>query len=116
MAHDRVITRAANAPPGATGRHHDAASQRTALRKEHHHGRDRRPPHQWRRLAGSAARLRRGVRLLLAGSEWPAVWDVLARKEAGGRQPRYINPRHEMVAVGVAAGYYRQTRRLSVVL
>ncbi|HLH22828.1 MAG TPA: thiamine pyrophosphate-dependent enzyme [Chloroflexota bacterium] len=50
------------------------------------------------------------------GSEWPAVWDVLARNEAEGRQPRYVNTRHEMVAVGVAAGYYRQTRRLPAVL
>lgn len=50
------------------------------------------------------------------GSEWPAVWDALARTEAEGTFPRYINTRHEMVAVGVAAGYYRQTRRLPVVL
>ncbi|HEY7065118.1 MAG TPA: thiamine pyrophosphate-dependent enzyme [Chloroflexota bacterium] len=50
------------------------------------------------------------------GSEWPAVWDVLARHEAEGLRPRYINTRHEMVAVGVAAGYYRQARRLPVIL
>jgi acetolactate synthase I/II/III large subunit len=50
------------------------------------------------------------------GSEWPAVWDALARTQAEGTYPRYINARHEMVAVGVAAGYYRQARRLPVVL
>src|SRR3954451_11284526 len=50
------------------------------------------------------------------GSEWPALWDALARTEVEGVAPRYINARHEMVAIGVAMGYYRQARRLPVVL
>jgi len=50
------------------------------------------------------------------GSEWPALWDALAHTEVEGVAPRYINARHEMVAVGAAMGYYRQARRLPVVL
>ena len=80
-------------------------------------------------MAATAERLTHGEALLQVlsaygveyvfsspGSEWPAVWDVLARNEAEGRRPRYVNARHEMVAVGVAAGYYRQARRLPGVL
>jgi len=50
------------------------------------------------------------------GSEWPPLWDALARTEAEGTGPRFINSRHESVALGVATGYHRQTGRLPVVL
>src|SRR5262249_60701446 len=50
------------------------------------------------------------------GSEWPPLWDALARTEAEGTSPRFINSRHESVALGVATGYHRQTGRLPLVL
>ncbi|HLI28689.1 MAG TPA: thiamine pyrophosphate-binding protein [Chloroflexota bacterium] len=50
------------------------------------------------------------------GSEWPPLWDALARAEAEGAAPRYINTRHEAVAAGVALGYQRATQRLPVLL
>lgn len=51
------------------------------------------------------------------GSEWPPVWEALARQrtsEADG--PEYINCWHETLAVAVAMGYTRVTGRLQAVL
>ncbi|MPZ78782.1 MAG: hypothetical protein GEU77_19955, partial [Deltaproteobacteria bacterium] len=51
------------------------------------------------------------------GSEWPPVWEALA--EAAGRgtkKPKYINCRHEAVAVAMAAGYTKVTNRPQVVM
>lgn len=39
------------------------------------------------------------------GSEWPPVWDALAERGEQENGPRFVNCRHEAVAVGVAAGY-----------
>ena len=51
------------------------------------------------------------------GSEWPAVWEALAElTERGGTRPRYINCRHEALAIGFAAGYTKVTGRPQVVL
>ena len=51
------------------------------------------------------------------GSEWPAVWEALAESTEQGRtQPRYVNCRHETLAVGLAAGYTKVTGRPQVVL
>lgn len=51
------------------------------------------------------------------GSDWPAIWEALARRhEAGESLPRYVNCRHEELAVAMAAGYYRACGKLPVVL
>jgi len=50
------------------------------------------------------------------GSEWPPVWDALAEKADQGGGPRFINCRHEAVAVGVAAGYTMVTGGPQMVL
>jgi acetolactate synthase-1/2/3 large subunit len=48
---------------------------------------------------------------------WAPFWEALAlRKEQGGSGPRYLNCRHEVLAVGLAAGYYKATRRAQSVL
>ena len=49
------------------------------------------------------------------GSEWPALWDAVARAKAEGKGPRYLNTRHEELTVTAAIGYYRQSGRLPVV-
>ncbi len=50
------------------------------------------------------------------GSEWPPMWEALSRRRAQGEQaPTYVNCRHEVLAVGVAAGYHRATGRLPAV-
>jgi acetolactate synthase-1/2/3 large subunit len=47
------------------------------------------------------------------GSDWPAVWEALARRrEEGNELPRYVNCRHEELAVAMAVGYYRSTGKL----
>ena len=50
------------------------------------------------------------------GSEWPPLWDALARAKAGGKGPRFINTRHEELAVTSAIGHYRQTGKLPAVV
>jgi acetolactate synthase I/II/III large subunit len=51
------------------------------------------------------------------GSEWPPVWEELARRRAlGDAAPRYWNARHEILAVSMASGYVKATRRLPAVM
>ncbi|MBI2918664.1 MAG: hypothetical protein HYY01_11840 [Chloroflexi bacterium] len=51
------------------------------------------------------------------GSEWPSVWEGLARLHAQGEaRPGYINCRHEGLAVAAASGYTRVTGRPQAVL
>ncbi|MBI2953118.1 MAG: hypothetical protein HYY30_02300 [Chloroflexi bacterium] len=50
------------------------------------------------------------------GSEWAPVWDALARAKAEERGPVYINTRHEELAVSLAAGYHRRSRKLTALL
>ena len=51
------------------------------------------------------------------GSEWPPVWEALAEGAArGAKKPKYINCRHEAVAVAMAAGYTKVTNRPQVVM
>jgi acetolactate synthase I/II/III large subunit len=51
------------------------------------------------------------------GSEWPPLWEELARRRAQGEKaPAYFNLRHEEVAVAMASGYAKATGRLSAVL
>ena len=50
------------------------------------------------------------------GSEWPPMWEALSRRKAEGEKaPTYINCRHEVLAVGAAAGYHRATGKLPAV-
>ncbi|MFC1815768.1 thiamine pyrophosphate-binding protein [Thermodesulfobacteriota bacterium] len=50
------------------------------------------------------------------GSEWPPVWDALAERAGQDGGPKFINCRHEAVAVGVAAGYTMVTGGPQMVL
>src|SRR5271166_5281543 len=51
------------------------------------------------------------------GSEWPPVWEELARRRAQQeRTPIYFNVRHEETAVAMASGYAKATGRLPAVL
>ncbi len=51
------------------------------------------------------------------GSEWPPVWEALAEAAArGAKNPKYINCRHEAVAVAMAAGYTKVTNRPQAVM
>jgi acetolactate synthase-1/2/3 large subunit len=51
------------------------------------------------------------------GSEWPPVWEALAEAaERGAKNPKYINCRHEAVAVAMAAGYTKVTHRPQAVM
>lgn len=51
------------------------------------------------------------------GSEWPPIWEALAEQTAQGiDKPRYINCRHEAVAVAMAAGYTKVTNRPQMVM
>ena len=62
---------------------------------------------------------RSGIDFILSspGSEWPPVWEALAEAAARGAQkPKYINCRHEAVAVAMAAGYTKVTNRPQVVM
>ncbi len=62
---------------------------------------------------------RSGIDYILSspGSEWPPVWEALAELTArGGKQPKYINCRHEAVAVAMAAGYTKVTGKPQVVM
>jgi acetolactate synthase-1/2/3 large subunit len=51
------------------------------------------------------------------GTEWAPVWEALAKRQALGRDTlRYINCRHEMLAVSMAMGYAECTGKLPAVL
>ncbi len=51
------------------------------------------------------------------GSEWPPLWEQLAKQKAQGRPgPQYINTRHETLAISMAMGYAKVTGRLPAVL
>jgi acetolactate synthase-1/2/3 large subunit len=59
-----------------------------------------------------------GVRAIFSspGSEWPAVWDALARPPRADEPPlRYLNARHESLAVAAAAGYHKASGELPAV-
>ncbi len=49
---------------------------------------------------------------------WAPLWEALAaeREATGVETPRYLNCRHELLAVGLASGYYKATGRAQVVL
>jgi acetolactate synthase-1/2/3 large subunit len=50
------------------------------------------------------------------GSEWPPIWEALVRrKELKQRAPRFINCRHEELAVSAAIACARLTRKLTPV-
>ncbi len=51
------------------------------------------------------------------GSEWPSVWEALARQAINEEPgPKYINTWHETLAVAMAQGYTRMTGRMQAVL
>src|SRR2546427_5515723 len=51
------------------------------------------------------------------GTEWPPVWEALAEaQERGVNRPRYINCRHEALAVAMASGYTKVTGKPQGVL
>jgi acetolactate synthase-1/2/3 large subunit len=51
------------------------------------------------------------------GSDWPPLWEALAKAQAQGQpSPRLLTCRHEQLAVCLAIGYHRATRRLPVVV
>src|SRR5215475_9179308 len=51
------------------------------------------------------------------GSEWPPIWEALARQKIGGLAgPTYVDCGHETLAVGVAVGYAQVTGRTQAVL
>ena len=51
------------------------------------------------------------------GSEWPSVWEALARQKINEEPgPTYINCWHETLAVAMAQGYTRMTGRMQAVL
>ena len=75
------------------------------------------------RLDGGEAILealrRLGVDYIISspGSEWPAVWDALARQALNEQPgPAYLNTWHETLAVAMASGYTRLTGRMQAVL
>ena len=60
-----------------------------------------------------------GVALITGspGTEWVVVLDALAEARANGEPvPRYVNCRHETVAVAIAHGYGRYTGKVAAVL
>ena len=51
------------------------------------------------------------------GSEWPPVWEELARRRATNEPvPEYLNVRHEETAIAMASGYAKATGKLPAVL
>lgn len=50
------------------------------------------------------------------GSEWPPLWDALARASCEGKGPQFMNTRHEELAVSMAAGYYHKSGKLPIVV
>ena len=50
------------------------------------------------------------------GSEWPPVWEELARRRSGSELcPEYLNVRHEETAIAMASGFAKSTGRLPTV-
>ena len=51
-------------------------------------------------------------------SVWAPLWEALAKQKEIEKieSPRYINCRHEVLAVGLASGYYKATGRTQVIL
>src|SRR5215510_5558591 len=49
---------------------------------------------------------------------WAPLWEALAKRRERGEteSPQYLNCRHEMLAVGLASGFYKATGRPQVVL
>ncbi|HXA20662.1 MAG TPA: thiamine pyrophosphate-dependent enzyme [Acetobacteraceae bacterium] len=49
---------------------------------------------------------------------WAPLWESLAKRQATTNieTPKYLNCRHEILAVGLASGYYKATGRAQVVL
>src|SRR5262249_18886853 len=61
---------------------------------------------------------RHGVEYIIGspGSQWPPMWEALSRRRAEGEPaPTSVNCRHEVLAVGAAAGYHCATGKLSAV-
>jgi acetolactate synthase-1/2/3 large subunit len=51
------------------------------------------------------------------GSEWPSLWEALARqKKSGTPGPTYLDCGHETMAVAMATGYTQVTGRMQAVL
>ena len=51
------------------------------------------------------------------GTEWVSVWEEIIRRSSQGEQTlKYINCRHEILAVSMAVGYAQATGRLPAVL
>jgi len=51
------------------------------------------------------------------GSEWPSLWEALARQKKNGTAgPTYLDCGHETLAVAIASGYTQVTGRLQAVL
>jgi acetolactate synthase-1/2/3 large subunit len=51
------------------------------------------------------------------GTEWPPVWEAFAElQERGVDRPRYINCRHEALAVAIASGYTKVNGKPQAVL
>lgn len=51
------------------------------------------------------------------GSEWPSLWEALARQKKGGNAgPTYLDCAHETIAVSIATGYTQVTGRMQAVL
>jgi acetolactate synthase-1/2/3 large subunit len=51
------------------------------------------------------------------GSEWPPIWEAVARQKVGGiAGPTYLDCGHETLAVGVALGFTQITGRMQAVL
>ena len=51
------------------------------------------------------------------GSEWPSLWEALARqKKSGAPGPVYLDCGHETLAVAMATGYTQVTGRMQTVL
>ena len=48
---------------------------------------------------------------------WAPLWEALAKRKATTNieSPKYLNCRHEILAVALAAGYYKATGRTQVV-
>ena len=49
---------------------------------------------------------------------WAPLWEALAKRKATSNieSPQYLNCRHEILAVGLASGYYKATGRAQAVL
>ena len=49
---------------------------------------------------------------------WAPLWESLAKRQATTNieTPKYLNCRHEILAVGLASGYYKATGRTQAVL